>query len=285
MIRIVTDSTCDLPDELLAKYRISVVPINIQFGQETYLERVTLSDAAFYRMVDDLKMIPTTSQPSLGQYQEVYRKLAAEPDTDAILSIHITSKLSGTYDNAVVAARQMPPQPPIVVFDSLSGSMGLGFMVLEAAEMAAQGASLEEITRRLEAVRERMHVFFTPEDLRYARMSGRVGLSRMLLVSALNIKLLLTVTEGKLSLFGRVRGRPKALQTLVDSLLERLADQAGKATAKLAVIHAQAPQAAEQVRQALLAHLPNAQVFVRDLSLGIAVHFGPGTVGVVGYNP
>lgn len=285
MIRIVTDSTCDLPEELIAKYRISIVPINIQFGQETYLERINLDDATFYRMVDNLKMIPTTSQPSLGQYQEVYRRLAAEPDTDAILSIHITSKLSGTYDNAVVAARQMPPQPPIVVFDSLSGSMGLGFIVLEAAEMAAQGASLEEIIKRLEAVRERMHVFFTPEDLRYARMSGRVGLSRMLLVSALNIKLLLTVTEGKLSLFSRVRGRPKALQTLVESLLKRLANQTGKATAKIAVIHAQAPQAAEQVRQALLAHLPNAQVFIRDLSLGIAVHFGPGTVGVVGYKP
>ncbi len=282
MIRIVTDSTCDVPEELLAQYRISVVPINIQFGQETYLERVNLDDATFYRMVDELKIIPTTSQPSLGQYQEVYRKLAAEPDTDAILSIHITSKLSGTYDNAVIAAGQMPPDPPIVVFDSLSGSMGLGFMVLEAAEMASRGASLAEIIGRLEVVRQQMHIFFTPEDLRYARMSGRVGLTRILLVSALNIKLLLTVTEGKLSLFSRVRGRPKALQTLVESLLERLK---GQAAARLAVIHAQAPEAAEQVRRALLARLPDAQVFVRDLSLGIAVHFGPGTVGVVGYNP
>lgn len=285
MIRIVTDSTCDLPEELLVKHRISVVPINIQFGQNTYLERVNLDDVTFYRMVEDLKIIPTTSQPSLGQYQEIYRALAAEPDTDAILSIHITSKLSGTYDSAVTAARQMPPKPPIIVFDSLSGSMGLGFMVLEAAEMAEQGASLAEIIARLETVRQRMHIFFSPEDLRYARMSGRVGLTRMLLVSALNIKLLLTVVEGKLALFGRVRGRPKALQALAESLFDRLADQAGQAAARLAVIHAQAPQAAEQVRQALLTRLPNAQVFMRDLSLGIAVHFGPGTVGVVGYNP
>jgi len=282
MIRIVTDSTCDLPEELLARYGISVVAINIHFGQQAYLERVTLDDAAFYRMVDDLRTIPKTSQPSLGQYQEVYSKLAAEPDTDAILSIHITSKLSGTYDNAVIAAGQMPPHPPIVVFDSMSGSMGLGFMVVEAAEMAARGASLAEIISRLEAVRERMHVFFTLEDLRYARMSGRVGLARMLLVSALNVKLLLTVVEGRLSLFNRVRGRPKALETLVETLLSRLADQAA---ARLAVIHAQAPQAAEQVRQALLARLPDAQILVRDLSLGFAVHFGPGTVGVVGYNP
>jgi len=281
MIRIVTDSTCDLPAELLAQHRIVVVPINIQFGQETYQERLDLDDAAFYRMVDDRNMIPTTSQPSLGQYQTAYQALAAEPDTSAILSIHITSKLSGTYDSAVTTARQMPQQPPITVFDSLSGSMGLGFMVLEAAEMAEAGATQPEIIARLEAVRDRMHIFFSVEDLRYARMSGRVGLARMLLVTALNIKLTLTVHEGKLALFKRVRGRPKALEALINALTDRLKMDL---PAKVAIIHAQAPETAEQVRAALAARLRGAQVLVRDLSLGIAVHFGPGTVGVVGYN-
>lgn len=282
MIRIVTDSTCDLPAEALAHHRISVVPINIQFGQDTYQERVTLDEPAFYRRVDQENRLPTTSQPSLGQYQAVYAALAAEPDTDGILSIHITGQLSGTYDSAVTAARQMPAQPPIVVFDSLSGSMGLGFMVLEAAEMAERGATLPEILARLEAVRERMHIFFSIEDLRYARMSGRVGMSRMLLVSALNIKLILTVRAGKLELFNRVRGRSKALQTMVETLAGRLS---APLPPKIAVIHAQAPETAEQVRQALMARLRGAQVIVRELSLGIAVHFGPGTVGVVGYNP
>lgn len=282
MIRIVTDSTCDLPAELVARYRISVAPINIQFGHETYRERVDLDEQAFYRRVDADNKLPTTSQPSLGQYQTVYAALAAEPDTEAILSIHITSQLSGTYDGAVVAARQMPAEPPIVVFDSLSGSMGLGFMVLEAAEMAERGASLPEIIARLEAVRDRMHIFFSVEDLRYARMSGRVGLGRMLLASALNIKLMLTVRAGKLELFNRVRGRPKALQTMADLLADRLAEHL---PAKIAIIHAQAPETAEQVRRALAARVRGAQVMVRELSLGIAVHFGPGTVGVVGYNP
>lgn len=282
MIRIVTDSTCDLPAELLARYRIVVVPINIQFGQETYQERVNLDEATFYRMVDAHNKLPTTSQPSLGQYQAVYAELAAEPGTEAILSIHITSQLSGTYDSAVVAAQQMPSQPPITVFDSQSGSMGLGFAVLEAAELAERGASLPEILARLEAVRQRMHVFFSVEDLRFARMSGRVGLTRALLVSALNIKLILTVCEGRLSLFKRVRGRPKALQTLVDSLVEVLTEHV---PAKIAVIHAQAPEAAEKVREAVAARLQGAPVVVRELSLGIAVHFGPGTVGIIGYTP
>lgn len=282
MIRIVTDSTCDLPVGLLERHRITVVPINIQFGYETYQERVNLDEATFYRMVDAHNKLPTTSQPSLGQYQMIYAALAAESDTEAILSIHITGQLSGTYDGALTAARQMPAQPPITVFDSLSGSMGLGFMVLEAAEMAERGAPLPEIVARLEAVRRQMHIFFSVEDLRFARMSGRVGLTRALLVSALNIKLMLTVQEGKLTLFKRLRGRPKALQALVDSLAETLAEHR---PAKIAVIHAQAPEAAELVRQAVAARLQDAQVIVRELSLGIAVHFGPGTVGIVGYTP
>lgn len=148
--------------------------------------------------------------------------------------------------------------------------------------MVERRAALPEIMARLEAVRDRMQVFFSVEDLRYARMSGRVGLSRMLLVSALNIKLMLTVRAGKLELFHRVRGRSKALQAMVDALVDRLT---AHVPARLAVIHAQAPEAAEQVRQALLARVRDAQVIVRDLSLGIAVHFGPGTVGVIGYNP
>ncbi len=282
MIRIVTDSTCDLPASLLAQHRITVVPINIQFGYDTYQERVNLDEATFYRIVDAHNKLPTTSQPSLGQYQMTYAALAAESDTEAILSIHITSHLSGTCDGALTASRQMPAQPPIVVFDSLSGSMGLGFMVLEAAEMAERGAPLPEIVTRLETVRRQMHIFFSVEDLRFARMSGRVGLTRALLVSALNIKLMLTVQEGKLALFKRLRGRPKALQALVDSLAETLAEHG---PAKIAVIHAQAPEAAELVRQAVIARLEDAQVTVRELSLGIAVHFGPGTVGIVGYNP
>ncbi len=282
MIRIVTDSTCDLPAEVLAQHRITVVPINIQFGQETYQERVNLDEAAFYRMVDAHHKLPMTSQPSLGQYLTAYGALAAEPDTEAILSIHITSHLSGTYDSAVTSARQMPPKPMIVVYDSLSGSMGLGFMVLEAAQLAERGAPLGEIVARLEALRRQMHIYFSVEDLRFARMSGRVGLARVLLVSAMNIKLMLTVEEGKVVLFKRLRGRPQALRALVDSLVEALAEQR---PALVAVIHAQAPDAAESVRQAVLARLQNAQVIVRELSIGIAVHFGPGTVGIVGYNP
>jgi fatty acid kinase fatty acid binding subunit len=282
MIRIVTDTTCDLPEDLLKQRHIMVVPINIQFGQETYEEGISLSREEFYRKVEELNRIPLTSQPSLGQYIAAYSGLAAEPDTEAILSIHITSHLSGTYDAAVLAASQMPPNgPPITVFDSLSGSMGLGFMVLEAADMAEAGASVKEILDRLLILRAKMRIFFSLHDLRFARMSGRVGMARALVASILDVKLLLTVKEGKIALFRRVRSQTQAMRALVDTLAEEM----GGLPAQVAVIHAQAPQAAEQVRAAIAERLGATRIFVQDLSLGVAVHFGPGTVGVVGYNP
>jgi DegV family protein with EDD domain len=282
MIRIVTDTTCDLPPDLLEKHHIVVVPINIQFGQETYEEGISLSKDEFYRKVEELHMVPMTSQPSLGQYMAAYTSLAAEPDTDAILSVHITSHLSGTYAAAVLAASQMPEgSPPITVFDSLSGSMGLGFMVLEAAEIAEAEASMEMILSRLEVIRDKMRIFFSLYDLSFARMSGRVGMGRALLVSVLDIKLLLTVQEGRLALFKRVRSQAQALRTLVETFVEEMGDL----PAQVAVIHAQAPQAAEQVRASMAEHFDATRIFVQDLSLGVAVHFGPGTVGLVGYNP
>jgi len=284
LIRIVTDSTCDLPPILLERYRIRVAPINIQFGLESFQENVTIGQDEFYQRVAADNAIPTTSQPSLGQFKAVYAEVAAEPDTEAILSLHITSHLSGTYDSAVVAARQMPANPPITVFDSLSGSMGLGFMVLEAAQMAEAGAKMAEIIQRLEVVRERMRIFLSLDNLRFAQMSGRVGMVRALLSSLLNIKPLLTVNQGKLELVGRARSRAQALSGLIESLRQALKEQADRAP-RLAVIHAQAPEAARQLADLCAEQFHRVPEIINTLSIGIAVHFGPGTVGIVGYVP
>jgi len=284
MIRIVTDSTCDLPAAWLAQHRIAVVPINIQFGQESFQENITLGQDDFYRKVAALNMIPTTSQPSLGQFAAAYRGLAAEPDTEAILSVHITSHLSGTYGAATVAAGQMPGTPPITVFDSLSGSMGLGFMALAAAQLAERGAAMAEIITRLEAMRQRMRIFLSLDNLRFARMSGRVGMARALLSSLLNVKPMLVVNAGKLELAGRARSHTQALAGLVDALEHALATD-GSAAPRLAVIHAQAPEAAQRLVELCAQRLRVRPEVVNTLSIGIAVHFGPGTVGVVGYLP
>ncbi len=284
MIRIVTDSTCDLPAALLDRHRIHVVPINIQFGQESFQENVTLGQDEFYRKVTALNQIPTTSQPSLGQFATTYRDLAAEENTEAILSLHITGHLSGTYHSAVIAAGQMPETPPITVFDSLSGSMGLGFMVLEAAQLAEAGATMAEILARLEEVRRRMCIFLSLDNLRFARMSGRVGKVQEMLAALLSVKPMLTVQDGKLELVKRVRSRSQALAGLIEALGDALA-RWGDAPPRLAVIHAQAAEVAQELAAACLKRFGKLPDVINTLSIGIAVHLGPGTVGVVGYVP
>ena len=204
-----------------------------------------------------------------------------EPDTEAILSMHITGDLSGTCEAAVVAAGQMPQDSPITVFDTLSGSMGLGFMVLEVAALAEAGAALAAILARLEAAAGADAHLLQPErsplctDERpggdVAGADGVPAADQAVADSA----------KGKLDMVKRVRSRAQGLQALVDALSERLGDL----PARVAVIHAQAPEAAEQVRAALAAVLHVRQISVHELSVGIAVHFGPGTVGVVGYVP
>ena len=289
MIRIVTDSTCDLPAAEIEQHHIHEVPISIQFGQTSFQEGITLSRSDFYRKVEEYNQLPTTSQPSLGQFQEAYRLAAAEPGTDAILSLHITSHLSGTYDAAVIAASQMPAEPPIHVFDSLSGSVGLGFMVLEAAQLAEMEKSVSEIMNRLSVLRDRMRIYFSLHDLCYARMSGRVGAAKALLTSLLQIKSMLTVRGGQLALQQQVRSQAQAMTSLVDALVAALEDAraaGGNAaqTAKVAVIHAGAPELGEQLRTELSRRLRTTEIMVQDLSTAIAVHFGPRTVGVVGYD-
>lgn len=281
MIRIVTDSTCDLPEEALATHRIAVVPVNLQFGQESFEEGITLQREEFYQKVDALNAIPQTSQPSPGQFAAVYDAVRREPGVDAIISVHLTSRLSGTYDSAVLAAAQMPAGPPIVPFDSHSGSMGLGFMALEAAKMAEAGAAVAAIISRLEEVRRRMAIYFSLQDLRYARMSGRVGAVQALLVSLLDIKPMLTVVEGELKLARRVRSRRQAIPIIVDALTAVVGDR----PSRVAVVHAQAPDVALEIKEVLARQTNPIEILVRDLSIGIAVHFGPGAVGVVGYNP
>ncbi len=280
MIRIVTDSTCDIPAPLLQAHRIAVVPVNVLFGQISYAEGETLSRDEFYQKVAAASAFPTTSGPSLGQYEAAYTRVADEEGTEAILSIHLTGELSGTYESAVTAAGQTAARVPVTTFDSCSGSMGLGFMVLEAAAMAEAGCTLEAILDRLAALRDRMQIFFSVDDLQYARMSGRVGMAQALLASLLQIKPLIGVEQGRLVMLRRVRNRAQALRSLVDTAIAAL----GEGPVRMAVIHAQAPQVAAELASELRQRMHLEEIITGELSIGLAAHLGPGTVGVVGYN-
>jgi len=278
-MKLVTDSTCDLPGDLFEKHDVEVVPISILFGSDSYDEGIEIDHTTFYRKVDELQMIPKTSQPAVGRFVEVYRRLAAE-GAQKILSIHCTSKLSGTYQSADMARQIVADEVNVKVFDSAAGSAGLGFMVVEAAQMALAGESVERIWQRLEELRQRMRLFFTVAELEYAQMSGRVGRLQGTLASILRIKPIVGLKDGVIDVVSQVRTRSKAL----DRMLSTLEDAAGRqAPINLAVIHAQASEEGQQLLERSKEMFNCRETFLVDLALSLAVQFGPGTLGIAAY--
>ncbi len=277
MIRLVTDSTCDLPHEWLNRLEVTVVPINIQFGTETYLEGVTIDEATFYRRVNELGMIPKTSQPAPGVLADVYRQLGSTGDE--ILSLHITGKLSGTVNSAELARTMVADQVRVEVFDSLAGSAGLGFMVWEAYTMAQAGASMAEILRRLRHIRDHVQIILTLKTLKYAQMSGRVTTIQHVLASLLDLKPIITLEAGNLQVSERIRTRRQAVARMLDLIEERV----GQGPLHLAVIHAHAPQEAHHLMDQAQFRFKCEHSFVATLATSVAANLGPGTLGVVAY--
>ena len=279
MIKIVTDSTCDLPSGLLQRHDILVVPVIIQFGMETYEEGITIDQASFYRKVDELGIIPTTSQPSAGRFAQVYREIAAE-GAETILSIHVTAKLSGTYQSAELARQMVAEEVTVHPFDSACGSAGLGFMALEGARMAKAGESATSILQRWEEIQARMNILFTMANLRYAMMSGRVGRLQSTLASLLNVKPIVALEDGLLDVVGQVRTRKRALERIL-ALME---EAVGTTEAvNLAVVHAEALQEGQKLLERARQMFNCQETFIEDLAISLAVHFGPGTLGLIAY--
>ncbi len=278
MWRVVADSTMDLPAEYIERHGIEVVPISIHFNGETYLDRVTLSEEAFYRLIDERGIIPKTSQPSPGQFAEVYTALRGA-GAEAVLSLHISSKLSGTYDSALQAARMVADTVRVEVFDSWSGSGGLGFMALEAARMAEAGKSLDEALARLAWMREVMRIYLMLDNLKFAQMSGRVTFVQQMVASMLRMKPIIAVKEGELVPAERVRTRARALERMVGLV----ADEYGDRPVHIAVMHARAPETARRLLDLARSRLTIVSEMITSLATSVAVHLGPGTTGIVAY--
>jgi DegV family protein with EDD domain len=277
MIRLVTDSTCDLPQEWRNRLDVAVVPINIQFGTETYLEGVTIDESTFYRRVNELGMIPKTSQPAPGVLADVYRQLGASGDD--VLSLHVTGKLSGTVNSAEQARKMVADQVRVEVFDSLAGSAGLGFMVWEASALARAGATMEEILARLGFIRDHIQIVLTLKTLKYAQMSGRVTTIQHVLASLLDLKPIITLEAGSLDVTERIRSRRQAVARMLD-LVE---DRVGTGPLHLAIIHAHAPQEAHHLMDQAQFRFKCEHSFVAALATSLAANLGPGTLGVVAY--
>jgi DegV family protein with EDD domain len=277
VLRIVIDSAGDLPPGWGDKYDIQVIPINIHFGEQTFLQGVDLSNTDFYRLVEESGVIPKTSQPTPQQFVDFYRRVAEPGDT--IVSLHVTSKLSGTLDSAEMAARQLEGEFRIFPVDSRSGSAAMGYMAREARLMERAGASAEEIVERWEAIARTVTILLTLDTLEYARMSGRVKALQAALASLLNVKPIVILREGVLELGDRVRTRSKSLNFILEETHKRVGDQLVYA----AVVHAEDPGSAKILEEKVSATLNCKELITTELSTGVAANLGPGTVGIITY--
>ncbi len=277
MLHVVTDGAADLPVGWEEEYCIEVVPINVHFGEKTYLQFVDLDFEAFYKTVAGTREFPKTSQPSPHQFVEYYKKIAKAGDT--ILSVHVTSKLSGTYASAVAAAEEVKDLFEVITIDSAGGSMGLGFMCREARRMERAGKSVEEIVKYIEFVRGEIQVILTLDTLEYARRSGRVGALSAALASVLNVKPIAVLKNGVVNMADKVRTRKAALERVL-----QMGEEAyGEKPVYLAVVHARDAAAGQALLEEAKNRFNVKDAVMTDLSISLAINFGPGTVGLVLY--
>ncbi|MGC9399729.1 MAG: DegV family protein [Anaerolineae bacterium] len=279
-IIVVTDSTSNLPPDLVAEQNIPVIPLKVHWGDETYIDGVTLKPEQFYRWLQERDDFPTTSQPSAGEFVKFFNSVAeGRSDSITILGIFISSELSGTLLSAT-QARAMLPELDIRLVDSRSVSLGLGFQVLEAHQAVQEGASIEETIARVQQVRENTTVIFTVDTLEYLHRGGRIGGAARLLGSALNLKPLLAIEGGRVEVLEKIRSRRKALQRMLEVGKEALGV---RRPAAAAVLDVDAPEAADQVAAEVAKRLRPRRLYRAWVTPVVGGHAGPGTVGMAFY--
>jgi DegV family protein with EDD domain len=276
-IVVVTDSSAYIPEEALGGLSIPVIPLWVMWGDENFRDGVDIDPPAFYRRLQESEVFPTTSQPSAGEFENFFRQ--AGVGADAIVGVFITSKLSGTVPNAQAAQAQLP-ELTIRVVDSLSVSMGLGFIALAAARAAAAGQSLDAVVAAAEEMRDRIHLIFTVDTLEYLHRGGRIGGAKWLMGTALKIKPLLHFEDGTIEPLAQVRTKRKAIAQMLEVAEERLG---GKQMAEAAVIDADSPAEGDAIAEQVRERFSISPVYRTPLSPAIGTHGGPGTVGIAFY--
>jgi len=276
-LRIVIDSAGDMPEGWAVDYDIQIIPINIHFEEETYLQGVNLSNQQFYQLARASRVFPKTSQPTPQQFIQHYRQ-AAKPG-DRVISLHVTGKLSGTLASAEMAARELQGEIEIYPIDSQSGSAAMGLMAREARLMERAGSSLEQIVQRMRWISDQVQIILTLDTMEFARRSGRVKALQAALASLLDVKPVIVLRSGLLELGDRVRTRKRALEYVVEAMAKRI----GERLVRIAVVHAEDPAAAAVLRRLAQARLNCAELIETELSIGVAANLGPGTVGLVAY--
>ncbi|BBI34518.1 DegV family protein [Cohnella abietis] len=273
---LVTDSTADIPLETRNKLGISMVPLKVNFGDDSYLDSITLQPAQFYEKLIAFDGLATTSQPSPADFYEVYKKLTDEGHV--VISIQLSGALSGTYQSATIAKSMLDEGADVTVIDSKSASYGYGHIVVAAAQMAKAGASRDDIVAEVHRLRSELRLYFLVDTLEYLRKGGRIGKASAVLGSLLNIKPILSVdNEGTVYSFDKARGQKRAMARIVEVLKADLKDRPINLTIAVTPGHVSGvSEVVELVKQ----HL-NVQIS-HETEIGpvIGTHTGPGTIGL-----
>jgi DegV family protein with EDD domain len=275
-VKIVTDSTADVPAELLRDLEIEVVPMYLNFGDEIYRDGVDVDGEQFYRMLAESPVPPTTTAPPTIVFEQTYRRLARTHES--IISIHISGHLSGAFKAAAQAREKLPPSlARIDVVDTHSASLGVGLTVIAAARMAQAGAAHDEILREVQHRVQHTHMVFFVDTIEYLDRSGRISLPQGMITSMSRIKPLLLLDQGHIVLYERTRTRAKA----IDGLFTFVEDFPH--AAEIGVVYSTNLEDVEKVLDKLSPLFPRDRVLIAAYGPSIGVHLGPGAMGVVVY--
>jgi DegV family protein with EDD domain len=282
-VQIVTDSTADLPVELAREHGITVVPLGVQFGRKAYRDRVDLQPRDFYRILEQKIVHPVSNPPSLEDFEGAYRPLLERGD---VLSLHLSSKLSKTFENARKAAARLGDHKPedrrLIVHDTGFLSTALGLLALFAARLAARGENAAQILFRLKDMEKRLSILFVVETLEYLARGGRIGRAQAWFGGLMRIKPILGILDGEIAPIKRVRGRRAALASLKELLHQRTEP---KRPTIVAITHARAPMWADRIRQWVEQDFQVSELIISETGPVIGTHVGPGAFSLVTFQP
>ncbi|MDN4592436.1 DegV family protein [Polycladomyces subterraneus] len=277
-VKVITDSTADIPAELVQELEISVVPLKVHLQGQSYLDGVEIQPETFYQKLQEADELATTSQPSPIEFVEAYREAAKDGNVD-ILSIHLSSALSGTFQSALLAKSMVEEEFKVTVIDSKKASYPIGMIVVEAARAAKEGRSLDECVALVNRMIDEMGVYFMVDTLEYLQKGGRIGKASALVGSLLNIKPILSFNEnGEVYPLDKVRGKSKAEARVIELVREKAGEKGLK---KAAVCHANRPEEAEKWAERLRTEFAVEDVVITEVGPVVGTHVGPGTIAVV----
>ena len=278
MIHFITDSTADFPEEWQKKYNFHIMPMKFDINGKTYLDGVDITKAEFYKLVSASSKTPATSCPSPGDWSKMIKEIASPNDT--VITFHLSSQLSGSYNSAVVAAKDLAGEYNVVPYDTVGGSSYVGYLLKEAREMEQDGKSLNEILKRMNTIRDQVTICFSLNTIKFAISSGRYEGIGQVIASVIKIKpIVFFQQEGKM----QIRGISRTLNKAMDRLVDTVHSKYGDVPLNVSVMYANVLSNGEKFLSVAKDKLNINEVFLVDINLTLASHIGPGAVGLIAY--